>query len=64
MDLINWSNDYSVNIKDIDDQHVKLVNLINDLHSAMKLGKGGESLNRVISELVSYKNIISLLKKN
>lgn len=54
MALINWSNNYSVNIKDIDDQHVKLVNLINDLHSSMKVGKGGESLQRVVSELVSY----------
>ncbi len=54
MALINWNNDYSMNIKDIDNQHIKLVNLINDLHSAMKEGKGMEIINNIISELVSY----------
>ncbi len=54
MALINWSNDYSVKVKSIDNQHMKLVELINVLHSAMKEGRGKEVLGKVINELIEY----------
>ena len=54
MALLTWTGDFSVKINDIDNQHMKLVNLINDLHSAMKEGKGKEVLGKIIRELVSY----------
>jgi hemerythrin len=43
-----------VNIKEIDLQHQKLVELINNLHDGMKAGKGKEILGEILSELVNY----------
>ena len=40
MPLMTWTDKYSVNIKEVDSQHVKLVDLLNGFHEAMKLGKG------------------------
>lgn len=57
MALINWSDEYSVKINSIDQQHSKLVELINQLHSAMKEGKGKEAIGRIISELISYTKV-------
>ncbi|MCX6168934.1 MAG: bacteriohemerythrin [Ignavibacteriales bacterium] len=54
MALLNWSDSYSVGVKDVDLQHKKLVELINNLHDGMKLGKGKEILGSVLNELVSY----------
>lgn len=54
MALINWSDSYSVKVKEIDNQHKKLVELINLLHDSMKEGKGKEALDKVLDELVKY----------
>jgi hemerythrin len=45
MALLPWNQGFSVSIKKFDDQHKQLVNLINQLHGAMKVGKGREELN-------------------
>ena len=57
MALLDWSDEYSVKIKSIDQQHSKLVDLINQLHSAMKDGKGKDVIGKVISELISYTQV-------
>lgn len=54
MQLLNWADEYSVKIKDIDNQHQKLVSLINQLHAAMKEAKGKEIIGNIINELVTY----------
>ncbi len=54
MALIEWSDEYSVKVNSIDNQHIKLVEMVNTLHSAMKEGKGKEVIGKVISDLVSY----------
>jgi len=54
MALMTWKADYSVNIKQIDDQHKKLIELINTLHDAMAQGRAKEALQRVLQELVTY----------
>ncbi len=57
MALIDWEDNFSVNIKSIDQQHIMLVALINDLHAAMKLGKGKEAINTVVHELLEYTKV-------
>ncbi|HVN47704.1 MAG TPA: bacteriohemerythrin [Bacteroidota bacterium] len=54
MSLILWDNTFSVHIKEIDEQHKKLVNLINSLYDAMKAGKGKEVLHHILDELIDY----------
>lgn len=54
MPLMTWNADYSVHIELVDEQHKKLVGLINGLHDAMKLGKGKDVLGKTLSQLVDY----------
>jgi len=57
MSLINWSDNLSVNIKGLDNQHKKLVNMINELHDAMKQGKSSTVLTKILFEMVAYTKI-------
>ena len=54
MALIKWDDSFSVNVVEIDRQHQKLVNMINDLNDAMHQGKGKDILGKIISGLISY----------
>jgi hemerythrin len=54
MPLIEWNESLSVDIASIDKQHQKLVSMINELHQAMKNGKGKEIIGNIIEGLVSY----------
>ena len=49
-----WKEAYKVNIKEIDDQHKKLIGLVGDLETAMRSGSGRKELERVLQELVAY----------
>lgn len=54
MALLNWSDEYSVKIAAIDSQHKKIVELINELHTAMLHAKGKEVIGKVLEDLSSY----------
>ena len=54
MALISWQDKYSVNIREIDDQHKKLIDMINELHDAMMAGQGKEVMTQVLDKLASY----------
>lgn len=54
MALMEWNPALSVNVKQFDDQHKKLVNMVNDLHDAMKIGKGNEVLGKILAGLITY----------
>lgn len=54
MALFNWTDDYSVGIKEIDEQHKKLFEILNELHNAMKEAKSKSVLGKVITDLISY----------
>lgn len=54
MALMEWNPALSVNVKQFDDQHKKLVNMVNNLHDAMKIGKGNEVLGKILDGLISY----------
>jgi hemerythrin len=54
MALINWDESLSVNVAEIDKQHKVLISLINELHDAMKAGKGKDALAKILHGLVSY----------
>ena len=54
MALITWSDSLSVGVKEFDQQHQKLIGMVNELHDAMKTGKGTDMLGRTLSGLVTY----------
>ena len=54
MELIQWSEKYSVSNFLIDSQHKRLVSMINQLHESMRDGKGKETLQKILDDLVKY----------
>jgi hemerythrin len=54
MALIVWGPQLSVKVKEIDDQHRKLVSLVNNLHDAMKEGRGKDIMKKTLAELADY----------
>jgi hemerythrin len=54
MALIEWKESLSVSIPKYDNQHKKLIALINQLHEAMSAGKGKDVLGKVFAELLDY----------
>ena len=53
MNLVKWSPAVSVNVRQIDDQHKKLVNIVNYLYSEMQVGNGIASLEMVLPTLIN-----------
>ncbi|MCX7880325.1 MAG: bacteriohemerythrin [Ignavibacteria bacterium] len=56
MAFITWNDSFSVGIAKIDNQHKRLIQIINKLDDAMKEGKGKEILSEVLNELILYVN--------
>lgn len=54
MALFVWSDEYSVNIKVLDDQHKKIVEFINLLHAGMLSNNAKEALGKILKDLVVY----------
>jgi len=54
MALIEWNQSLSVAIKQFDDQHQQLVEMVNQLHQAIKEGLGADTLHLTLSGLVQY----------
>ncbi len=54
MAIMEWNPTFSVKIKKFDDQHKKLVELLNQLHDAMKAGQGNAMLGPVLQSLINY----------
>lgn len=54
MSFIEWSPALSVGVTQIDDQHRRLVGMLNDLHDAMKARRGREALGAVLDGLIAY----------
>jgi hemerythrin len=52
--LIPWSNDLSVGVKAVDDQHMELVAMVNELHTAMADGRGQQALGPLFDRLIAY----------
>ncbi len=54
MAFIDWNESYSVQIVSMDDQHKKLVAIINELHEHQKQGKSKEVMDKTLKSLVAY----------
>ncbi|MCI5150963.1 MAG: bacteriohemerythrin [Candidatus Electrothrix sp. MAN1_4] len=54
MSLIKWNDGFSVNIVKIDQEHKKLVEMVNELTDAMKQGQGKDILGEILDGLIAY----------
>lgn len=54
MPLIQWNHNLSVQVNELDNQHKKLIQMINDLQDAMRAGKGKDVVGKILNELVRY----------
>jgi hemerythrin len=54
MPLVAWSQNYSVNIREIDEQHKALIGMINDLHDALKKGEGRRAATKTLQKMIEY----------
>lgn len=54
MPFIDWSPDYSLGFDKFDDEHKKLVAIVNELHEALDKGVEQATLQRICDELVEY----------
>ena len=54
MALLQWDDSYSVSVVEIDNQHKKLVAIINELHDSMMKGSVKGVLDSTLKELIGY----------
>jgi len=52
--LIRWNSTYELGHKEIDEQHMKLVDIINDFYNAFATAQAHEKIGEIIGELVNY----------
>ncbi len=57
MGLIKWEEKYSVGVDSMDNQHKKLVQMINDIFDELRGGGTHESLLKIIEGLVEYTQV-------
>jgi hemerythrin-like metal-binding protein len=54
MALLTWSDKYSVGVKELDGQHMKLVETLNQLHDGMMKGQAKSVTGPLLMKLVDY----------
>lgn len=59
-----WTEEMSVGVKEIDDQHKFFVNLISNLYNAIYESKVKEELEGIINSLVSYADLHFTTEEN
>ena len=57
MPLMNWTEKLSVGVAVIDDDHKKLVAMVNGLYDAMQAGRGKDTLGQILDDLVQYTKV-------
>lgn len=54
MALFAWDDKFSVGVREIDEQHKRLIGMINELHDGMKSGGGKAVVAPILKRLVDY----------
>ncbi len=54
MALMTWNDKMSVGVAMIDDEHKKLVAMLNELYDGVQSGHGKDALGKILDGLISY----------
>ena len=54
MPIVAWREDYNVNVGEIDEQHQKLLALVNKVHAAVEARNSKDDLIKLLTELVQF----------
>ncbi len=54
MAVIQWDESFSVKIVEIDKQHQKLFDMVNEIDAAQRQGKGKDIVGKIIDGLINY----------
>jgi methyl-accepting chemotaxis protein len=52
--IVKWNSRMSINVRQFDEQHMKLVEMIQQLNGAMKNGEGKAAVGEILTGLVQY----------
>lgn len=63
-DLFQWSDDFNVNIQEVDEQHKVLVDLLNQLHRAIMEHRGKAASRVILDQLADYTRTHFLLEES
>lgn len=62
--LFAWSDDLSVGIQEIDEQHKGLVALLNRLHEAVVSHHGSEACSEILNQLAEYTRVHFIVEES
>ena len=51
--LIDWLDEYNINIKEIDSQHKRLAGIINKFYESVQTNKSYKILNKILDDLLA-----------
>lgn len=54
---MTWTEKLAVGVKILDDDHKKLVGMVNELYDAIQSGHGKDSLGKILDGLVDYTKV-------
>ena len=54
MDLIKWRKEFSVGVKELDNQHKKIIKILNQIFTLHEKGKDERQMEKIISNLYEY----------
>ena len=57
MAFIEWNDQLSVGVSEMDKQHQRLVEMVNRLHDAMTRAEGADVLKTILNDLVLYTKV-------
>lgn len=62
--FFEWSDSFNTGIQEVDEQHRTLVELLNQLHSAIRERKGSQACREILDRLAEYTRTHFLLEES
>jgi len=54
MAYFDWNKDFETGIASVDQQHKRLISLVNQIHDAVEAGQGDDKISETLNALVDY----------